>query len=536
MIGQTNKKLKVFLCHASSDKAAVRKLYDLLLRDGMDAWLDSEKLLPGQDWRFEIPKAVRAADAIIVCVSNQSINHEGYLQKEIKLALDVADEKPDGTIFLIPARLEDCDPPDRLKHLQRVDLFEEGGYKRLLLSLEARVAHLRIAGTQRRIELDHLVKTFGTHSPNDVKELQASLVSFLRDPNHFSLEDLHRFWQDYIDPIVDWNRMMRVGKSQAELAGDLVAEVTRKGNLEKLAGAVGISGKATTSQTPFTLDLEKDFVIIPAGTFWMGSKDDQYAEPAEIPQRELKIPYEFQMARYLVTRRQFSEFLKQTGDEHYLPGISDRPDHPVTNITWYEAVEYCKWLTRAFRDSLKQGYAFRLPSEAEWELAARGILPSKRRYPWGNDWSTSELSLCNSLEEGLDSTSAVGTYSPHGDSPYKVSDMAGNVREWTRSAWGEIYEVAEFKYPYIPSDGREHLELSNAVLRVARGGSFSDGRETVTCTHRYRHFPTDRLENVGFRVVITLVSNLVEKRFDGKKVVPSLVNEWAKMLPVSKRK
>jgi formylglycine-generating enzyme required for sulfatase activity len=535
MSSRTDKKLKVFLCHASSDKAVVGKLYELLLRDGMDVWLDSENLLPGQDWKLEIPKAVRAADAIIICISNQSVNHEGYLQKEIKLALDIADEKPDGTIFLIPARLEDCPVPDRLGDRHWVNLFEQGGYERLLLSLQSRAAHLGIVGIQQTLEPNKSIRTTGSPSADKVKELQKELIVLLRDPNRFSSVDLYLYWQDYIDPIVDWNRMMRVGKSQAELAGELVGEVTRNGNLEKLAGAVGITGKGPTSQTPFFLDLEKDFVTIPAGTFWMGSKDDQVAEPAEMPQHEMKIPYEFQMARTLVTHGQFSAFLKQMGKE-YSSVSAKYLDHPVTNVAWHEAVEYCKWLTRTFRNLLKQGYAFRLPSEAEWELAARGLLPSKHRYPWGNDWSTSELSLCNSLEEGLGSTSAVGAYSPHGDSPYKVSDMAGNVREWTRSAWGGNYEVAEFKYPYIPSDGRENLELSNAVLRVTRGGSFSDGRETVTCTHRYRHFPTDRLENVGFRVAITLVSNWSQKRFDEKKVVPNLVDELAKRLPVSKRK
>ncbi len=86
--------MKVFLCHDSSDKAIVKKLYDLLISDGVDAWLDSEKLLPGQEWRFEIPRMVRTADVIVVCVSSRSINKEGYLfQKEIKEKIDTADEK-----------------------------------------------------------------------------------------------------------------------------------------------------------------------------------------------------------------------------------------------------------------------------------------------------------------------------------------------------------------------------------------------------------------------------------------------------------
>lgn len=130
--------LKVFLCHASGDKPQVRTLYKRLVEEGVDAWLDQEKLLPGQDWRVEIPRAVQDADVVVVCLSNKSITKEGYIQKEIKFALDNAEEKPDGTIFLIPARLEDCTVPETLSRWQWVDLFEGNGYLKLLLSLKLR--------------------------------------------------------------------------------------------------------------------------------------------------------------------------------------------------------------------------------------------------------------------------------------------------------------------------------------------------------------------------------------------------------------
>ena len=96
MVGKGKRSLKVFLCHASGDKPTVRRLYKRLVMDGLDAWLDQEKLLPGQDWRLEIPKAVREADVVVICLSNKSITKEGYIQKEIKFALDIADEKPEG--------------------------------------------------------------------------------------------------------------------------------------------------------------------------------------------------------------------------------------------------------------------------------------------------------------------------------------------------------------------------------------------------------------------------------------------------------
>ena len=129
--------LKVFLCHAHADRDAVRALYARLTNDGVDAWLDKEKLLPGQDWELEIKKAVREADVVVVCLSKQ-FNQAGFRQKEVRLALDTAMEKPEGEIFIIPARLEECDNLESLRKWHEVNLFEENGNQLLLRALTAR--------------------------------------------------------------------------------------------------------------------------------------------------------------------------------------------------------------------------------------------------------------------------------------------------------------------------------------------------------------------------------------------------------------
>lgn len=131
----TNRKLKVFLCHSKDDKAKVRELYHRLINDGFDAWFDEEKLLPGQDWDLEIRKSVRESDVVIVFLSKESTTKSGYVQKEIKFALDVADEQPEDSIFIIPARVEECEVPSRLSKWQWVDLFDKYGYKRLRKAL-----------------------------------------------------------------------------------------------------------------------------------------------------------------------------------------------------------------------------------------------------------------------------------------------------------------------------------------------------------------------------------------------------------------
>src|SRR5262245_19704906 len=144
------KLLKVFLCHASEDKPAVYELYRQLTAEGwIDVWLDAERLLPGQDWDLEIERAVQAADVVLACISSHSVDKEGYIQKELRSVLNVADEKPEGTIFVIPIKLEDCSVPRRLKNWQWVDYFPEYqrdlAYKRLVGGLKRRAETLEIS-------------------------------------------------------------------------------------------------------------------------------------------------------------------------------------------------------------------------------------------------------------------------------------------------------------------------------------------------------------------------------------------------------
>jgi hypothetical protein len=120
----------------------VRKLYRGLLETGARPWLDEIDLLPGQLWDREIPAAVRGSDSVLVCLSSVSVGKSGYLQREIKYAIDSAEEQTEDSIFLIPARLEDCEVPERLRRWQWVDLFMTDGYDRLVTALQARALAL----------------------------------------------------------------------------------------------------------------------------------------------------------------------------------------------------------------------------------------------------------------------------------------------------------------------------------------------------------------------------------------------------------
>src|SRR5947209_7685491 len=141
---QTNppRLLKVFLCHAGEDKARVRELYRKLRADGVEPWLDEESLLAGQRWEDAIVEAVESSDVVIVCLSPQAVSEAGFRHREIKLALDTAEEQPEGTIFLIPLKLADCELPRRLREYHWVNYYEPDGHDKLLRALKERAGKL----------------------------------------------------------------------------------------------------------------------------------------------------------------------------------------------------------------------------------------------------------------------------------------------------------------------------------------------------------------------------------------------------------
>jgi hypothetical protein len=138
----TERKLRVFLCHASVDKPIVNNLYKSLNSEKwIEPWLDIAQLLPGQHWTTVIRQAIDSADIVIIFISNNSINREGFVQREMNFAWERSLEKPKNTIFLIPLRLEDCEVPYDLREKHWVDYFGErktDTYQALLKSLKVR--------------------------------------------------------------------------------------------------------------------------------------------------------------------------------------------------------------------------------------------------------------------------------------------------------------------------------------------------------------------------------------------------------------
>ena len=273
---------------------------------------------------------------------------------------------------------------------------------------------------------------------------------------------------------------------------------------------------------------EMQLCRVPAGKFWMGSED---IKEDEKPQHEVDLPYDFWISQYPVTNAQFKQFIEAGGYEcgEYwgealahgfwsvegfkgrfvsiprrssvkVGGVFDLPNHPVVNVSWYEALAFCRWLEGTWaagsgpEGEIIEGISAKrlqvlLPSEAEWEKSARGW-QDRREYPWGEEFDPEHS---NTGETGIGATSAVGCF-PQGASPYGAQEMSGSVWEWTRSLYVD--------YPYQNFRKRENLSEKPDQIRVLRGGSWDNDEEFARCSSRDENFPHLFYYGLGFRVVV----------------------------------
>lgn len=240
---------------------------------------------------------------------------------------------------------------------------------------------------------------------------------------------------------------------------------------------------------------EPETVYIAPGKFILGREPGPGIAAWETPAHEVDLPA-YRIGKYPVTNRQYAEFILQTrqtiNPEAGWIGQNPQPEQlncPVAGVTWYQAMQYCAWLSE------KTGRSYSLPNEAQWEKAARG--QAGAIYPWGNEWREG---LCNQQPERV---SAVDAYPAQG--PYGCYDLVGNVREWTVSLWGERRSAPDpgCLYPWV-DDGRSDPQASSLVRRIYRGGAAEDPAE-MTCTAR-NAFAPDKSglpgKRHGFRVVL----------------------------------
>jgi formylglycine-generating enzyme required for sulfatase activity len=229
-----------------------------------------------------------------------------------------------------------------------------------------------------------------------------------------------------------------------------------------------------------------EFVKIPEGEFTMGSSyENKLAHPNEIPQLNFYLP-EYWMSRYPITNEQYIRFTEKTGYpfSYWFP-IREKATHPVTNISWYDAVAFCEWFNLVNKVELDNAGGLRLfiPSEAEWEKAARG--KEGKEWPWGNEFDKKKCNCEN------DDTTPVDRFSPVGDSSYGCADMIGNVWEFTRT---------RFQFPRIVLD--ESVDIMFTDMTIKGGASSTIDLRYMRCAYRDREKPNVRYRTYGFRVCL----------------------------------
>ena len=448
---------QVFISYSRRDMRFVEKLAKDLEGKGYDVWFDLTDIEGGERWAQEIQKGIQGSDYFIIAVSPHSIQSE-WVEKEFIYASS-------RKLPIIPVLLETCDLPIWLMNIQYIEMLHrrtyEEGFQKVLNILDGkeppeveetkpeRNPKLLWAGIGGGVILLALIlwAIFGSKpaTPSDV---------ITETPTASATESVPT-------------------KTQTSTPEP---EVTETNTPEEPSPTPTNIGDPTATPLPaeFTDESGAEMVLIPTGKFWMGSDDgEQDARPVHL----VDLP-DFYMDKFEVTNAQYLECFtegvctKPSDTTYFLDFTKKYANYPVAYITWQDAVTFCEW-----RDA-------RLPTEAEWEKAARG--GSAFDYPWGNQWNN-KYANANGGNDGYVSASPVTAFESH-LSPYGLYNMAGNVWEWT-SSWYDLYpDGVASASPYF-----------GEVQRVARGGSWDDGKDNLLTYKRYNLNPVTQNGQIGFR-------------------------------------
>ncbi len=429
---------KFFITHSWKDIEFARRLCDDFRAHGVEGFLDAHSINPGDSIPSRIERGLKDCDVYIPVFSPDALQ-SGWCDWEIDMAIVMKMKR--GRPQIIPVICRPCDVPDRLMHILYIDFVAryDDAFRELL------------------------TKGFGVTMP---------------PPN--------------ADPP---KPAPAPAKPQREPPAPRIVTPPAPEILTPPKKPATLPERFTHPETG------AEMILIPTGEFVMGS--DDYGD--EKPRHKVHLDA-FYIARYPVTNAEYKQFVdaeKHRAPKHWSGGKipMGKDNHPVVYVDWNDAQAYCRWLTAKLKGKSQKfkverdgqlltldfeldTWQVRLPTEAEWEKAARGT--DGRKYPWGNEPPDGNRCNFNDNEKG---TTPVGKYSPRGDSPYEVGDMAGNVWEWCSS----LYK----SYPYRGDDGREDLKASGS--RVLRGGAWRYNSYSARAAFRDAVGPSYFGGNVGFR-------------------------------------
>lgn len=452
----------IFISYSHKD----RKWFDefqihlrrLARQNELDIW-DDTKIPTGANWKNEIEKGLQSARVAVCLVSKNFLDSNFVTEVELPKLLDAANKEGLQFCWVLlghclheTSGLQDIQAAhDISRPIRSLDVNKRDA---TWVKIVHKIAELARGGIHPEVEQFPLPEDRQPHvaaRPVDKKAIEVDQTPNVAQPVAIS------------------------GVLTVEHKKPGLTEPGRRKPPLKIALASGV---------------EMEFMHIPAGEFLMGSDPakDKEAYPDEQPQHKVYLS-EFYMGKYPVMNEQYNAFVKGKGKKK-LSGHFTMPEgkekHPAVNVTWSDAQAFCEWLAQ------ESGKLCRLPSEAEWEKAARG--DKGLIYPWGNAWDKQK---CNMRETGIGDTTPVGQFSPAGDSPYGCVDMVGNVWEWCADWFAED--------TYSRRSGRVERDPhgpETGVARVLRGGSFSYDRGYCRCACRGRSRPRLWGGSLGFRVVV----------------------------------
>ena len=497
-----NRPLRVLLCHSTKDWQAA---HDLFLQwkeiNWLGVWFVGSKLDFDQNWEVEVRSAVNHADVIVALISRQSYKKESYFYPDPNFVFDIIESNPRDDLLLLPLILGRFGVPKEM--IANGIVYSQKKYRRLV---EQQVlADLR----QHAIELGLSVDK-STHDPLPELGIQWSPTRWKEVKTIFNDSTGERKVSQTLSPksfkrkpkIVSW---VLVALTLIVIIGIglFVSYVNNGGNTNSVgAPIVGKALNIIMSPTPVVEQIPvipptfepsagdvqfstmdgAAMVYVPKGEFMMGGS---YVVPEYIHSVNLSA---FWMDKFEVTNEQYARCVKAGACPPPASSKSyDDPafkDHPVIYVDWDAAKNYCTWAGR------------RLPTEAEWEKAARGIdkrtFPQKA-FPWGSAISCEYANYDGNKCVG--GTTPVGSY-PEGVSPYGALDMAGNVWEWVSDWYDENYYTLNNPptNPQGPSTG-EH--------KVLRGGSWISTWNYLRVTDRWRNLPSYTSDFIGFRCAMS---------------------------------
>lgn len=402
----------------------------------------------------EFMERIGQGNCIIVVISDKYLRSPNCMFELVEIA--------DGKEFherIFPILLSDANIYDPVRRIEYVKFWEGK-----IAELDKAMREVGMANLQGiRDDIDQYTR---------IRARIAELTDILKDMNTLT-PDMHR--------DSDFN----------EIYDGIVTRMKESAATTPFAPAVAVP----ENQLIETAYFEPQTILIPKGSFWMGSDAGPGIPPYESPRHEVFMP-EFRMGKTPVTNAQFEEFVRDMHrsaapelgwDGQKVPAGAE--NLPVAGVTFYEAVAYCEWLSN------KTGRKYSLPNEAQWEKACRG--GTNFIYPWGD-----EVDLERS-NHGQSSISVVDFHPEQNE--YGVFDMVGNVRQWTCTVWGEkrIAPDARYAYPY-KEDGRNDINASKQLRRVVRGSAMKDDAKWLRCSARSGQVPDDAGTRISFRVVLNV--------------------------------